>query len=47
VQFIFFDHNAWERRGFTGALPINVAIAGGIAAGLMSEEEVRVKLAPP
>mmetsp|Transcript_7462 Transcript_7462/g.11155 ORF Transcript_7462/g.11155 Transcript_7462/m.11155 type:complete len:498 (+) Transcript_7462:43-1536(+) len=43
-QFIFFDHNAWERKAFTGALPISVAMSGGLSIGLMPEEDVRVKL---
>ncbi|KAG5184628.1 hypothetical protein JKP88DRAFT_163138 [Tribonema minus] len=44
VRFIFFDHNVWERRGFSGPLPMSVAVGGGLTGGLMSEEDVRVKL---
>lgn len=43
VHFIYFDAAAWERRGYSGALPLNMSGAG-LASGLMSEEEVRVKL---
>lgn len=39
VQYIYFDINAWERRLFAGS------IHGGLNAGLLSEEEVRVKFA--
>jgi CCR4-NOT transcription complex subunit 2 len=37
VQFIYFDHSTWERRGFTGNIGINVT------QGLLSEEEIQVK----
>jgi len=36
-QYVYFDINAWERRLFTGS------VHGGLNAGLLSEEEVRVK----
>ena len=37
VQYLYFDINVWEKRLFSGN------ISGGITAGLMSEEESRVK----
>jgi CCR4-NOT transcription complex subunit 2 len=37
LQYIYFDINSWERRLFNGN------IHGGLNAGLLSEEEVRVK----
>ena len=39
IQYIYFDINAWERRLFAGS------IHGGLNAGLLSEDEVRVKFA--
>jgi CCR4-NOT transcription complex subunit 2 len=41
VQFVFFDSGAWETRLFT------TPHRGNIAAGLLSEEEVRVKAPQP
>lgn len=40
VMFVFFDVTAWETRLFTSARGPNVA------AALLPEEEVRVKIAP-
>jgi len=40
VHYIYFDINAWERRGFVGQ-------PGNIAAGFLSEEDVRVKFSGP
>jgi CCR4-NOT transcription complex subunit 2 len=40
VQFVYFDVNAWEAKLFT------TPVRGNLAAGLLSEEELRVK-APP
>ncbi|CAM9645633.1 unnamed protein product, partial [Phaeothamnion confervicola] len=35
VQFIYFDHNAWERRGFAGSMHMN------IAAGLLGPDDLQ------
>ena len=40
VQFLFFDSTAWETRLYT-------APKGNVAAGLLSEEDVRVKAPQP
>lgn len=40
VQFYYFDCNSWETRLFNAA-------RGNVAAGLLSEEEVRVKVPQP
>jgi hypothetical protein len=40
VQFVFFDVATWEVRLFT------TPFRGNIAAGMLTEEEVRVKATP-
>lgn len=40
VQFVFFDISTWEVR------PMTTVYRGNIGAGLVSEEEVRVKILP-
>ena len=40
VQFVFFDTSTWEVR------PMTTVYRGNIGAGLVSEEEVRVKILP-
>jgi CCR4-NOT transcription complex subunit 2 len=40
VPFAYFDTGSWEARVYTGP------IRGNIAAGLLTEDEVRVKAQP-
>jgi len=41
VSYSYFDVQAWETRLFTNAF------RGNLAAGMLSEEDVRIKIPPP
>ena len=40
IQFVYFDVNGWEARLFT-------TVRGNVSAGLLSDDDVRVKLPTP
>ena len=41
IQFVYFDTKAWETR------PFNAPIRGNLVAGIIPEEEIRVKIPVP
>lgn len=47
VQFMYFDCAAWEMRLFLAAAGATVTGGGGRLLGLLSEEDVRVKVPQP